>query len=505
MSWMTGIANYFARKKTGDEKQRRPIAYFHGKHGGIVVTNDNALELDACFACIRAIAEDMAKMPWGVFGRRESKRIKLSGSNLYRVLNVRPNPDMSAFTFRETMMQHALVWGNGIAEIERDLAGRVVALWPIDPGRIDIKRIDGELIYVVNNYSEASTYLESRDVFHIKGLGDGVSGYSLIGLAAESIGFGIAAEQYGAAYFGNGYHAGTTLKTEHALGDLAYDRIKKVLDEKRGSKNAFSDIILEDGLDFTDPSTSHKDSEYNETVRMITEKMCRWFRVPPHKVGDLSRAHFANIENNNIAYVVDTLMPWAVRLEQEADYKLIGNSSQASYTKISLQSLMRGDSAARADYYEKMWRIGVYSPNMILELEDMDPIGPEGDEHYVQASYTTLKMLGQMKPEETLVTDIAARFIDGTIKAACEIKERYTESEAYTSAAEHYLKNKRSIIEHRFKDISAAYQLDYMALALSLESQLQKVMACIFTGTDFDIKEINSVLLGVLHGNKGKE
>lgn len=392
MSMKTWFSGLFAKRQSAPQQQR-PVALFRGRHAGIVITHDKALELAACFACVRAISEDIAKLPFNVYGRRGNKRIRLDRSTISYLLNTRPNPTMGAFTFRETMTQWALTWGNGYAEIERDMANRPIALWPIEPHRVEVDEVDGRLVYKIMNQSGAQSILDQDNVFHLKGMGDGIVGYSLIGLAAESIGFGIAAEQYGSGFFGNNTTPGMAVKVPTKLSEPAYNRLKEELEKRKGSKNAFSGLILEEGLDFARPNMSQTDAQYIESMRLVSEQMCRWFRVPPHKIQDLTRAHFNNVESENTNYAVDTLTPWAIRWEQEADYKLISNRALADYTKMSIQALMRGDSAGRATFYKEMFNMGAFSPNMILELEDMDPIGDEGDEHYIQSNMTTLKKI----------------------------------------------------------------------------------------------------------------
>ena len=417
MSLRNRLSQLFARQTQPDQDRGRPIARIPVKRGNIIVTHDKALELATCFACVRVISEDVAKLPWNVFARDGEMRKKLDNSPLSRLLNTRPNPDMGSFTFRETLIAWALTWGNGYAEIERDIAGRAVALWPVGPDRVDPKRAeDGRIVYEIHNSHGARTILEQRDMFHVHGLGfDGLSGYSMVGLAAQTLGFALAAEEHGASFYGNNTTPGLALKTDGTLSDEGYNRLKEEIADRKGSARAYEGMILEQGLDFAIPNMSQVDAQYVETRRQTVEEVCRWWRVPPHKVQELSRAHFNNVENLNINYATDTLMPWIKRLEEEADWKLIGSRSQASFTKIAIQALMRGDSAARSGFYKEMFQMGVFSQNEIRALEDMDPIGPEGDEHYIQSQFTTLKKINEepapapvVTPEEAAVEAVEA-------------------------------------------------------------------------------------------------
>lgn len=433
MSLRSRVSGLFSRKTAPPAETSRPIAWIPSKRGGIVVTHDKALELSTCFACVRVISEDIAKLPWNVFAREGEIRKRLDGSAVSRILNTRPNPEMGSFTFRELLVSWALTWGNGYAEIERDVAGRPLALWPLSPDRVDPKRADdGRIIYEVSNSRDSKSIIEQRDMFHLHGMGfDGLCGYSMVGLAAQTLGFALAAEEHGSSFYGNNTVLGTTFQTDAILNDEGYNRLKAQLDERKGSKRAYEGMILEQGLKLASGTMTQVDAQFTETRRQQVEEICRWWRVPPHKVSELSRAHFSNVENLNIDYATDTLMPWIKRLEEEADWKLIGSRSQASYTRIAIQALMRGDSAARATFYKEMFNMGVFSQNKILELEDMDPIGPEGDEHYLQMNMTTLKnIISPPEPASTPTTDpVITNMIEGLfendLKKAESAKNKY--------------------------------------------------------------------------------
>ena len=403
MTVIERIKGIFAARKTepshpGD----KTFYYYPKKRGGVYVSHEKALELSACFGCCRTISEDIAKMPWNVFAKEGNQKVRLDGSAIHLLLNTRPNPNMTSFTFRETLMMWTLTWGNGYAEIERNMSGRPIALWPISPDRVEPRRdADGTVYYEVDNQRQGGSIINQRDMFHVHGPGwDGLMGYSMIGLAATTLGFGIATEEHGANYFGNNTIIGLALKTDMALGDQAYQRLKEEIESRRGSARAYEGMILEQGLDFAYPSqnTTQSDSQFVETRRQLIEDICRWWRVPPHKVAELSRAHFANVENLNIDYVTDALMPWVKRLEEEADWKLIGPRSQAAYTKFATKELMRGDSQAMAAWYREMRHMGVMNVNEIREELDLDPIGPNGDMYTMQMQYVSLDYIREQEP-----------------------------------------------------------------------------------------------------------
>jgi len=371
------------------------LVYVPVVKGGMLVDHDTALSLSAVFAAVRYISETIASLPWELRQRRKG-----GGSdpalthNVYRLLHGRPNPEMGAFNWRMFMLSMVNLWGNAYAEIERDTVKRPVALWPIHPNRVEPKRENGQLYYSVDG---GRINLMPDDIYHISGLGnDGIKGYSVVSLAARSIGAGLAADEFAASFFENGVVTSGNLKHPKKLGDKAYERLKKEFKEKHGGpKNAWKPLILEEGMEWQTMTMPLKDAEFLASRKFTTTEIARWFRVPPHKIADLEYAHFNNIEHLSIEVVQDTLIPWNVRLEQEANYKLISSRTQnLFYSKINVNGLLRGDSKARAEYYQKMRNMGAINSDEIRALEEMNPI-PGGDKYVMQGQYTTLENIGK--------------------------------------------------------------------------------------------------------------
>lgn len=374
---------------------------------GMHVDHDMAMTYSAVYSAVRVIAETIGMLPWRAMRRApDGRRIHASSSPVEFVLNRQPNPEMTPMVFRTNLLAHALLWGNGYAEIVRDNAGRVAELWPLIPDTVEVKRDrdTGERYYRITPYNGAAAELEQRDVFHLQGLGfDGMQGYSVVSLMAKSIGLGLAAEEFGSSLFGNGAMPNSVLKHPGKLGPEAHERLaKSVKDQYSGASNAFRTMILEEGMSWESVGVPPEDAQFLETRKFQVAEIARWFRVPPHKLADLDRATFSNIEHQAREFVTEALMPWITRLEQEADKKLFAPRNAGNmYTKIAANGLMRGDSQARAEFYQKMANLGVFSVNDIRELEDLDPIGPEGDKRLVQINQTTLEKIGEEPVQPT--------------------------------------------------------------------------------------------------------
>ena len=416
MSVLTTLRNWFAPKATAISALLHPTAWLQdwalGRRtlAGVHVTPASAMTLPTYWACIRAISEDIGKLPLLTYRRLDPRGKERAPEHpLYALLHDAPNDDMESMTFRETLTHYALAWGNGYALIDRDSRLTPSALTPVHPSRVVVRRDDtGLLVYdiyggdnVPGSVGVQWYRVRSDDMVHIRGLGaEGITGYSVAQLAAESLGLSLAAQTFGAAFFGNGAAMGGVLEHPGKLSDQAAKHLRESFESVySGPENAGKVAILEEGMKYARLAIPPNDAQFLETRLFQVRDICRWFRVPLHKVGDLEFATYTNIEQQAIEYVTDTLMPWCVRWEQQLQRKLFGIQS-SYFCEHALQGLMRGDQAARSQFYTSLFGVGVFSPNDIRELENMSPIGPEGDEYFIASNnMTTLKKVVEMAEE----------------------------------------------------------------------------------------------------------
>ena len=363
---------------------------------GVPVTQDSALTLAAVFACVRAIAEDIAGLPWLAMQRdRDQREVVYDMDDL---LNLSATEEVSAFDFRCALMGHALTWGNGYAEIVRNGKKQARELQIITPDRVEPGRDDlGRLVYSVSQpNSGARVTIPAEDMFHLRGLSrDGVRGYSIVAQAMLTLGISLAQDSFAAAFFGNGANPGMAILTPMKMSS---DAITAMLNQFTrmfgGPRKAGKPIVLDEGTKLERITVPPAEAQFLESRNFSVEEICRWFRVPPHKVGHLANATFSNIEHQGLDYVTSALLPWCVRLEIEAARKLCVGYT-ANRTKLNLAALMRGDSTARSNYYTRMRQLGAYSVNDIRRMEDLNPIGPEGDVYVMQSQFVPLDKLGQ--------------------------------------------------------------------------------------------------------------
>jgi HK97 family phage portal protein len=324
-------------------------------------------------------------LPWQVHIKRGDSREVLETHPANWLLHTQSAPNMTAFAWREAMVACALTFGDCYAEIERDMANRPLWLHLLHPVNVQEARDeDGRFVYRVRNTDGTSSDVQPDDMFHIHGLGrDGMTGYNLINMATQSIGLALAMEEFGAAFFGNGASPSGVFEVEPGVS-YSPEQMKEFREELGriyvGSKNARRPLLTPKGMKWKQTSIAPEDGQFNESRQQQVEEIARWFGVPLHKIGHLLRSTNNNIEHQSIEFVTDCLVPWITRLEQEANVKLIGSAARGRvYTKINVGGLLRGDTAARYAAYASGRQWGFLSVNDIRRLEDMNPIGAEGD------------------------------------------------------------------------------------------------------------------------------
>lgn len=374
---------------------------------GVLVSETSAMRMTAVYACVRILAETVASLPLVVYRRQERGKVRDPSHPLYRVLHDQANDEMTAMQLREALMVHVLLWGNAYAYIERDGRGQVAALWPLLPDRTyPLRDSDGNLQYLTTLSSGEQRKLPPQDVLHVPGLGfDGLVGQSPIRMAMEAVGLGLAAEAFGAKFFGNGAHLSMVFEHPHKLSPEAYERLKKSLENAHtGLDKAHKIKILEEGMKVSQLTVPPDQAQFLETRKFQVNEICRIFRVPPHLVGDLDRATFSNIEHQSIEFVVHTIRPWLVRWEQAINNKLFTASERAVYfAEHIVDGLLRGDIKSRYDAYSIAINNGWMSPDEVRELENLNPM-PNG-----QGSIYRV-------PVNTMPADLAREFWQQKVK-----------------------------------------------------------------------------------------
>jgi HK97 family phage portal protein len=380
--------------------------YMGGTTAGKTVTERSAMQMTAVYSCVRILAEAVAGLPLHLYKYTDGGgKEKALDHPLYRLLHDEPNPEMSSFVFRETLMTHLLLWGNAYAQVIRNGKGEVIALYPLMPNKMSVDRDEnGRLYYTyyrgsdeaIKNKDFAVT-LQPSDVLHIPGLGfDGLVGYSPIAMAKNAIGMAIACEEYGAKFFANGAAPGGVLEHPGTIKDP--QRVRESWQSTfGGSGNANKIAVLEEGMKYTPIGISPEQAQFLETRKFQINEIARIFRVPPHMVGDLEKSSFSNIEQQSLEFVKYTLDPWVIRWEQSIQRALLSQGEKAEYfVKFNLEGLLRGDYQSRMNGYAIGRQNGWMSANDIRELENLDriPVEEGGDLYLINGNMLPMKNAG---------------------------------------------------------------------------------------------------------------
>ena len=376
-----------SRDKPQNSTAGSVYSFFMGSSSsGKRVNERSSMQMTAVYSCVRILSEAVASLPLQVYRYTETGTEKAVDHTIYTLVHDEPNPEMTSFVFRETLMTHLLLWGNAYAQIIRNGKGEVIALYPLMPDRMAVDRDEwGQLYYEYTVSSDdapinkdSKVRLSPSDVLHIPGLGfDGLVGYSPIAMAKNAIGLAIATEEYGSKFFANGAAPSGVLEHPGTIKDPS--RVRESWQQTfGGSHNSNKIAVLEEGMKYTPISISPEQAQFLETRKFQINEIARIFRVPPHMVGDLEKSSFSNIEQQSLEFVKYTLDPWVIRWEQSMHRALLSEDEKKEYFfKFNVEGLLRGDYESRMNGYATARQNGWMSANDIRQLEDLDLIPEE--------------------------------------------------------------------------------------------------------------------------------
>lgn len=369
---------------------------------GVSISPNTALRHTAVFACNRVLSESIASLPLTIYKEDDKgNREKAKNHPLYDILHATPNAETTTMQWRETMITSLNMKGNHYTQIIRDNAGRVNSLWSLETDRITVKRLEStkELIFIYNTGTKEIA-LKFEEVLNVCGLSlDGMTGISPITYNRESLSLSKAMEEYGGKYFKNSSTSTGAFAIQGELSDVAYERMKKDFTSSySGMVNAHKPMILEGGAKFESLSMSNEDSQFLDSRKYQRSEIASIYRVPLHMINDLERATFSNIEQMSLDFVIYSLTPWLVRIEQAMNRDLLTKKERNDgyYVKHNLAGLLRGDMKSRAELFTKYTQNGIFTINDVLKLEDMNET-ENGDGRYVQMNMTTIESINDGK------------------------------------------------------------------------------------------------------------
>lgn len=391
-----------------------------GSAGGAYLSAEerNAMKLSAVNACVEVLSNSIGKLPIFIIDRKTHRRI--DDHPLIRLLTIRPNPVQNPIVAMRMIEANRLCGGNGYAWIQRDpVSMRPVGIFPVQHGGVNV-RLDsktGEPFYTFNHpfTGKAMTNIPRADMIHVMGhTYNGWKGVSVLTRAAEVIGTSRAAQEYSLSYYANGGQPAGVLQTDTDLGGTVTiqnpDGTTTLISKKDvirkewrrlygGPQNAGNIAVLDSGLKYSPISISNRDAQFVEQNELSVQDIARFFGVPLYKLQAGKQSYSSN-EQNAVEYVVGTLHPIVEQYEQELTYQLLMQSEIDDGLEIHLNLLaeLKGDTAARGNWYRIMRELGAFSVNDIRFLEDLEAVDG-GDERYASLNYVPLTAWPRLSEE----------------------------------------------------------------------------------------------------------
>lgn len=364
---------------------------------GVAVNGETALQFAPLWNSVSKIAGHVGQLPLITYRQTDDReKEKARNHPTYRKLKRQPNASMGSTVFKETLQQHALLWGNGRAAIIRNQRNDVDELIPLDPSTWHTVLIDGEKWHYTNNdpvAPDGKRRIHDDDVLHIAGLGyDGICGYSVIQLAKNSLGLGLASEKASSRHFRNNAKPSMVLQAPAGVFRKeadAQDFLQNFNRYHKGVDNAEKVALLREGIEAKPLSMSASDSQWIEQRKFQRQEAALWMCVE-QILGDDSSVSYNSLEQKNQAYLSGCLQKWLTKWEEECERKLLTDQQQRTeshFIKFRTAALLRGTTKERYEVYQIGRMIGVLSANDVRELEDMNPI--EGGDNYDNPAITT--------------------------------------------------------------------------------------------------------------------
>lgn len=363
------------------------IAYLQGR-GYSAITVNTAIKVATVFRCVDLVAKTIASLPLNLYRKTAAGREKAEEHNVYKLLYRLPNPTTTAFEFWHMYIFNLMLTRGAYAKIVRDRNGFIRQLWNIPTANVNahINQYNGERYIIVHLLNGQSETLREGDFMYSPGLrlGNDIYPENPLKIAANVLGLSITLEGFAKDFFDNGTNLGGFVEYSNAVSDTAYERFKESWRETyAGVQNQHRIGFLEDGFKFTQLTKDLDKSQALESRKHSVIEICRIFGVPPHKVFELDKATFDNIEQINIEYVQEAVAPMDVRLEQTMYKDLLTTKEQKTYyAKFNVNALLRGDLAARTAYYHNARNDGWINGDEIRELEDMNKMPDKQGEIY---------------------------------------------------------------------------------------------------------------------------
>ena len=351
---------------------------------GVNVTVSNSLTIWAVYACVEKISTTIASLPFKVHQKDGKRTETLYDHEIASLIGRAPNDNQTAFDFWEDIISRALLYGEGVAFISRDGSGTATSLKILKNTDFSKVENDNGVFYRINGSHELISPMDLLIIPAFRHI-------SPIALHRETLGQSIAQTEFASKFFKQGATSRGFFSTDHVFQDEQTRKANEadLQNATTGLKNAHKPPLFGANIKYNSMAIPQRDAQYVETTKLTAQQICSIYGVPPFKIQLDTNQTYSNTEQQNIAYVVDTIVPWQTRIEHELNQKLLPSRDTSIYTKIHEQALLRGDIQARGEYYDKMLKNGTFTINDVREKEDMNPV-EGGDVNLVQVNQIPL-------------------------------------------------------------------------------------------------------------------
>jgi len=351
---------------------------------GVDVDRVSVLGFPPVWRGTNVISNTVAKLPLYVYrNQADGGKERARTHPAYRLLRHRANDTLTALQLKRTLTAHAILEGNGYAWIERTGGGEPVGLWPLRPHQTTVVGEDGRLQYVTQVNGE-HWRLQPNQVLHVRGLShDGFVGYSLLEIAAEALGLGIAAQQFTGAFFGNGAHTDGMLMYPGKLSAEARENLRRNWDKMHtGTDKSFRIAVFEEGLKYQPLTVAAKDAQLIESRGFDAKQIANLLNLPPHLVGDDSRTSYASLEQEMRSLLEHSFDPWLTTWEDECRTKLLTEPEQQTDShsiEFMREAMLRADSRTTIETLVTEVNNGLATANEARQKLNLPGIGELGD------------------------------------------------------------------------------------------------------------------------------
>jgi HK97 family phage portal protein len=362
---------------------------------GRLVNSQVAETLPAIYCAVSTLAEAIASLPVHVYRRNSTGKERLNKHHAERLINVAPNGYQTAYDFKIALLRSVLLRGNGYARIVYDGTGKAAELHLIHPDAITFELVNNRMRYVTTNSKGKQEALLQEEVLHIKyHTDDGITGKSPISVCRDTIGLGLAQQDYQAAQFKNGLKPSGTLETEQRVTDEQYQQLKDMLSDSMGAHSGGKPLILEGGLKWNQIGLSNSDAEWLSSRQFTISDIARMFKLSPIFLMDYSNSTYSNFSEASRAFLSQSLRPWLSNLQEAYGSRLISEGNKANtFIEFETKDLLRATAEERFAAYDIAIRNGLMNPNECRAAENLPPRtgGEEFSQSWNSNAQTTTK------------------------------------------------------------------------------------------------------------------